>query len=282
MISVVLPTFNRAYCLGRAIMSVLNQSYRDLELIVVDDHSSDDTLEIVHSIRDSRLRYFRLRENKGAAYARNFGISNANSSLIAFQDSDDVWEVGKLKAQLELLSKLPQEYAMVFCSLKRNYGKERVVPPLSIRLDPKHIYNKLKKANFISNQTILCKKRALISVGCFDEQLPALQDWDLALRIAKSYKIYHQREVHVSVNISENSITNDKHKTLDARKYLLNKHESNLSIDELHNWQYSIGKNAMILRRHNEALKYFELAMDLKSRRGLLSTCQFIRLKLFA
>jgi len=88
-VSVIIPTYNRAHTIGRAIKSVLNQTYQDFEIIVVDDGSTDNTEEVVKSFRDKRIRYIQHKKNKGAAAARNTGIKSAKGKYIAFQDSDD-------------------------------------------------------------------------------------------------------------------------------------------------------------------------------------------------
>src|SRR5258707_14809733 len=102
-VSVVLPTFNRGGTLLRSVRSVLNQSHRDLELIIVDDGSTDETHDIVDVISDSRLRYIKFDRNCGQSVARNTGIAASRADLIAFQDSDDVWLPRKLERQLSVL-----------------------------------------------------------------------------------------------------------------------------------------------------------------------------------
>src|SRR3989344_1865760 len=98
-VSVVLPTYNRAHTLERAVRSVLNQTHKDFELIVVDDGSTDNTRDIVVSFADGRIRYIKHESNKGVAEARNTGIGASRASLIAFQDSDDEWLPHKLALQ---------------------------------------------------------------------------------------------------------------------------------------------------------------------------------------
>lgn len=91
LVSVILPTYNRAYCIAPAIASVLRQTHSNLELIIVDDCSTDNTAEIVNAMDDDRVRLIRHERNRGAAAARNTGIAAARAALIAFQDSDDEW-----------------------------------------------------------------------------------------------------------------------------------------------------------------------------------------------
>ena len=105
-VSVILPVYNREKSLEYAMRSVLDQSYKDLELIVVDDASTIDLQPIVESFDDPRVKYIRQEENGGASVARNTGLAAAEGKYIAFQDSDDLWLPNKLQMQLDLLDSL--------------------------------------------------------------------------------------------------------------------------------------------------------------------------------
>jgi glycosyltransferase involved in cell wall biosynthesis len=105
LVSCIIPTYNRAHIVGRAIQSVLNQTYKNIEVIVVDDGSQDNTQEVVLSIKDERVRYIRLHRNFGAAFARNIGIANARGEFVAFLDSDDYFLPEKIEKQIELMLK---------------------------------------------------------------------------------------------------------------------------------------------------------------------------------
>lgn len=100
-VSVIIPTYNRAHLIGRAIKSVLNQTYKDFEIIIVDDGSTDKTEEVVKDFKDERVRYIRREKNKGGSAARNTGIKAARGEYIAFQDSDDEWLPEKLEKQMK-------------------------------------------------------------------------------------------------------------------------------------------------------------------------------------
>ncbi|MFP5434416.1 MAG: glycosyltransferase family 2 protein, partial [Alphaproteobacteria bacterium] len=100
LVSVILPTYNRARTLGRSIRSVLGQGYSNLELIVVDDGSSDDTRSVIDEFDDKRLIYVPLEKNQGASAARNHGLGLVRGEFVAFQDSDDEWLADKLQQQV--------------------------------------------------------------------------------------------------------------------------------------------------------------------------------------
>lgn len=103
MISIIIPTFNREHLIQKAVESVLDQSYTDIEVIVIDDGSTDNTEEKVRLIEDERVRYLKLNNNGGACRARNKGAEIARGEYLAFQDSDDIWHKDKLEKQIRFL-----------------------------------------------------------------------------------------------------------------------------------------------------------------------------------
>ena len=202
LVSVILSTYNREEYLPRAIDSVLSQDYRELELIVVDDGSTDHTRQVVESYKDSRIRYMRTPVNKGVAAARNAGIRRAKGELIAFQDSDDVWRQGKLTKQVETLEKASENVAMVYCIMTRINKDEtyRLLPDENILKQERqgNLFERLLRGNFIGAPTI-CVRRAVLTgsdgVGVFDTMMPNLEDYELLLRIAKKYQVAYIDEV---------------------------------------------------------------------------------------
>jgi len=194
LVSVVLPTYNRARTLRRAINSVLNQTYAKLELIVVDDGSRDDTPELVSTFDDPRLRYVKLSKNGGVARARNVGIQHATGELIAFQDSDDEWLNDKLERQVATLAnRASSEKVCVFhtkimyvAASKRGSNSSNLVFCIpSIPQDADHAFLKREvvKFNLISTQTLLLTRGAIEEVGGFDENLANNEDWDFAISL---------------------------------------------------------------------------------------------------
>ncbi len=193
-VSVVLPTYNRSTVIGRAIKSVLEQTYVDFELIVVDDGSTDSTLNVLDRYDPSRVRVITLKKNSGPCRARNIGISAAQGELIAFHDSDDEWLPNKLALQLDKLTHPQQEsHRQVGAVYSRVISKSGGVfrlyfPPyddsLTFRGD---IYRQLLQRNVVGTPTMIVKRDVLNRVGLFDEELTWLEDWDLALRIAQRF-----------------------------------------------------------------------------------------------
>jgi glycosyltransferase involved in cell wall biosynthesis len=123
-VSVIIPTYNRAGLLKRAIQSVLNQIYQDFEIIIVDDASTDNTENVIESFKEHRIRYIKHESNKGAAVARNTGIKFANENYIAFQDSDDEWLPEKLEKQMEIIEHASPRVGVVYTGYRRIIGNK--------------------------------------------------------------------------------------------------------------------------------------------------------------
>ncbi len=184
-ISIIIPTFNRRDYITIALDSVLKQTYKDYEIIIIDDGSNDDTKEVLKSYQGN-IRYF-YQDNSGIPTTRNKGIREARGDYIAFLDSDDYWLPEKLERQIECFSKNPH-YGMVAtrCSSISPDGRlrEKNRPGKSglVLID-------LFKANFIRTSSAMIKKECFDTVGMFDESLPECEEYDLWLRIARKYPV---------------------------------------------------------------------------------------------
>ena len=218
-VSVILPTYNRSGSLHAAISSVLTQSYRDIELIVVDDGSSEDIEGLVRSIGDPRIVFIRRMTNGGAAAARNTGVAQAKGKYIAFQDSDDLWLPRKLERQIAFFAKLPDDVGVVTGGkllygrdARFNYGHGRVAyapPPESIlRLDEDQVAHLLTE-NRISLQNALFKKQHISDTVWFDSSAKANEDWDFAIRLVQKTRVYEDREPVVLGFLSPDSISSN-------------------------------------------------------------------------
>lgn len=188
-VSVVLPTHNRAHLLQRAVASVLQQTLSDLELIVVDDGSTDETALVLSGIIDQRLVTVRLDERRGAAAARNAGIRKARAPLVAFQDSDDEWLSDKLERQVDLLRRSAPAVRAVG-------GRYRIVAPsMSGHVTTPYLesganYEREVLDGACSITPLWLIERALLEeLQLFDEDMPSLEDWDLLLRLTSQARV---------------------------------------------------------------------------------------------
>lgn len=204
LISIIIPTFNRASTLKASLMSVLSQTYSDIEVIVVDDASTDHTTAILSDIDDVRLKIIRLPQNSGAPNARNIGIKNASGEYLAFHDSDDVWLPHKLEEQIEFLGK---GFRAVFCPYLRVQHHEVSIIPDLLR-DQTIVLDDLLAASLVGTPTLVVE-RNLIEKNrlLFDNKLPRFQDWDFVIKISRFANIGYQAKPLVVVNVSDNSIS---------------------------------------------------------------------------
>jgi glycosyltransferase involved in cell wall biosynthesis len=192
-LSVVIPTYNRADLLGDAIDSVLNQDWPELEVIVVDDGSTDQTPEVLAGYRD-RVRVIR-QENAGESNARNTGIRAASHELVAQLDSDDTWLPGKLRRQMELFAGDPAP-DVTFTAYTRcgDVPREDVVLT-RWESTTEGALEQLLTGSKINSSTMIATRSCLMSAGLYDETLNCAQDYDLELRIAtQGYRIAYLPE----------------------------------------------------------------------------------------
>ncbi len=184
-VSVIIPSYRRADRVRDSIESVLAQTFSDLEVIVVDDGSDDGTDKVVEAVEDTRVRYVSHPTNRGGNAARNTGIRHARGDLIAFLDSDDVWEPDKLESQVEHLIRVGPEFGFCTTWILRvdPFGQEisRIEPSPEGR-SPFQLWEGNDLGGF---STVLVRKEALQRMGDLDESLASCQDWDCYLRLCR-------------------------------------------------------------------------------------------------
>jgi glycosyltransferase involved in cell wall biosynthesis len=187
LISVVVPAFNRANTLPRAISSVFSQTFDEWELIIIDDGSRDETQQLVSGIRDPRVRYLRHECNRGPSAARNTGIRAAQGTYIAFLDSDDEWSPEKLALDLHVFNSR-DAVGLVYSGVCYRDPRGRVVrdtPSIQGR-----VYAQLLAHDFIGCcSRVALRKTVLDLVGSFDERIINEEDWDLWVRITERYEV---------------------------------------------------------------------------------------------
>ncbi|WP_419661408.1 glycosyl transferase, family II [Desulfosarcina variabilis str. Montpellier] len=186
LVSVIMPTFNRAWSLKKAIDSVLSQEYANLETIVVDDGSTDDTPALLSSY-GTRIRVIR-QANQGVSAARNAGIRAAQGELITLLDSDDAWLPGKVQAQVDFFDAHPENLICQTEEIWIRHGR-RVNPKRHHKKHRGMIFERCLPLCLISPSAVMMRRRLLDEVGLFDEQLPACEDYDLWLRITFKYPV---------------------------------------------------------------------------------------------
>ena len=191
IVSVVIPTYNRAEWLGNTLRSVLKQTFIDFELIVVDDGSTDDTENVVQSF--PRVQYVRLQENRGVSGARNTGLSRAVGRYICFLDSDDLWCERKLEVQVGWMESNADSPVCYTDEIWIRRGV-RVNPMNKHRKYSGDIFRHCLPLCIVSPSSAMLRASLFDEVGAFDESLPACEDYDLWLRIAVKYPFHFIEE----------------------------------------------------------------------------------------
>jgi len=185
LVSVIVPTHNRAALLRRALSSVLGQSYRNLEVIVIENACTDATADLLDTLSDPRLRRITLHEKKGASAARNEALAVANGRFVAFQDDDDIWLADKLEKQIAALASADPSVSLCLCGHLRLESDGRVEACFAQdhfdRLDFNEGLSHFHP--IIATPGWVAPREALLEVGGFDVNLPARNDWELALRL---------------------------------------------------------------------------------------------------
>ena len=187
LVTVVIPTFDSSDTLSRAFQSVINQTYEKLEILVVDDGSTDGTKGLVRSFTDLRIRYLRHDYNLGVAAARNTGVREAKGHYVAFLDSDDEWMNEKIAIQIGALLETG-ERVIAGCTgsytIRGDHAKANRPPR-----NGSWYKRLLMKCGLHPGSTLMACKTAFERVGLFDEQLSRLEDWDWLLRYAESFPL---------------------------------------------------------------------------------------------
>lgn len=253
LVSVIMPTYNRAAIIARAIKSVLDQTYSNLELIVVDDASTDNTAQVVSSIADPRVKYLRLPENSGVSAARNAGIKKARGAFIAFLDSDDEYLPERLEENLKVMEKKGEALGLV-CSDFRNIEEGKV-----LGLGHKGRVDILWHVP--SPSTWFLRKEVFDRIGLFEKVLRVGEDREFLFRfhVDGSYAIDFIKDPLVTRHKRHSSLAAQGAKYVDAGEFFLGKHKEPLKRNKkfLAYTLYRLGKDLKRTGRSGEARPYF-------------------------
>ena len=265
LISVIIPVYNRENLIQRAIKSILNQTYKNLEVLVIDDGSTDRTEEKVKELQDKRINYFKNERNKGVSIARNRGIKLSAGEIIALQDSDDESYPTRLEKQLKILLNSNDEVATVYCGMElydSNSGEK--------------IGENIKKVDFKENfingsyfltpgtGTLMIKKVIFDEIGYFDEKMYANVDTELAIRISKKYKIGFVNECLVKVYRYHPQIMSNAKNQILAKGIILEKHKDFLSSKILYGICKTIANYYILTNNKKKAKEYIKKSFKYK------------------
>ncbi len=272
LFSVIISTYNRANFINISIDSVLEQTYSDFELIVIDDFSNDRTIAKMSEYTGRGINYIRI-SHKGVSGARNEGIKIARGKYIAFLDSDDKWDNEKLSKTAEYISKFPD--INIFHTDEIWFKNGKILNQKEIHKRPSgYVYPDCLSLCCIGMSTSLVKKSLFREIGLFDENLPACEDYDLWLRACYSYEVklipfpltikYGGRKDQLS-----NQPGLDKYRVYALEKMLksgvLDKKQHKITVNQLINKCKIYANGALKRGKNKEAQKYYKLIEKYKS-----------------
>lgn len=231
-VDVIIPTFNRSDLLERAVDSVLDQTFKNFNLIVVDDGSTDDTVDLMGQYKDKRIVFLQHSGNTGhGGVTRNTGIEHGESKYIAFLDDDDVWLPTKLEKQVELLDSLSYRYGLVYCWM--DYYNQETIVSRRYRRHRGDIFEKMLDQNAITNaSTILIRRTVLDEVGTFDTALNRGCDSDFIRRVAQKYLVDFVPEPLVEYHI-RHGYSRDSDEDEQGKRYAIEAGKAKLSKFEI-------------------------------------------------
>jgi glycosyltransferase involved in cell wall biosynthesis len=266
LVSIIMPTYNCGHFISRAINSVISQSFLDWELIIIDNNSNDNTIEIIKNFRDERIKYCQINNRGIIALSRNKGIEIAKGRWIAFLDADDWWTSDKLLISINTLQK---GYDFVYHDLYRFYENKTNLLQRKVitkQLDKPVFKSLLENGNIITNSSVVLKSSILRKIDCLseDRSLIAAEDFDCWLRFAKETEKFKRiNGCHGFYWIGKNNTSSAK-KTLVSLESIIKKHYEKLDIGEQNSINiskllYSIIKTHYILKNYNGAKDYFKI-----------------------
>jgi len=263
LISVIIPTRDRPVQLLRALKSVLSQTHRPVEIIVVDDGSQEPTAQLLTQHFGQDVICCRNETPAGAAVARNVGLRVATGHFVAFLDDDDTWLPNKLSSQFDEMERSLEKPSMVGCGFSYVYEGHEV----AIRdYFPSHnFYEKLLTQNFIGGCSVpLIRTEALRRIGGFDEGFPSCQDWELWLRLARIGPVGFVPASLVRREIHGDQITADVRRKISGREMLLAKFQTDLKAHPraLGEHMRRLGTLCLLNEDNIKARKYYRNALD--------------------
>jgi len=269
LVSVIIPTYNRADIVKRAISSALNQTYQNLEIIVIDNASSDNTVEAVGEFSDRRVKFIQHPINKGPAASRNTGIRNVSGEYVAFLDSDDEWASNKILRQLEVFKKDTSTIGLVFTN---GYDQSRNGRFITDGIDSGIFFDPAKDKYYPLRRLITTMSSWMLPaavvrrVGYFEESMHTWDDGDYLVRVSYEYPLYFLNEDLVTwhatgthLNVMSVGLVNDKEVFLERNlQHLL------LDKEYLFKFYRALGKDALKVKDRKRARKYLLKALSIK------------------
>jgi len=226
-VSVVIPTYNRAGLLKRAVNSVLSQTFADLEVLIVDDSSPDDTAAMVAAIDDPRVRYFRHCTNRGVSASRNTALSHVTGEFVAFLDDDDEWLPEKLAIQIGRLERACKHVGLICSGYHEiEYGTDRVLCQVTPHLRGQVFESLLRQGYYNHTSSIVARSDCFDQLGMFDVAFDWGEDFDMWLRIAQVFEFDYVEDSLMRFNVLPDGLTLNLRAEIKGTHLLLNKYQT--------------------------------------------------------
>lgn len=261
-VSVVIPTFNRSSYLPRAVDSILQQTYEDLELVVVDDASTDDTSVIMDRYDDSRIVFVRHETNRGANVARNTGIETARGKYISFLDSDDEFHPRYLEKVISRFESCDSEdVAGIFTSFQilEDGAPIKEVRARDGEIETVEMFRDGRVGTF---SCVTFDAKIFDEVGHLDETLVSCQDFDIYIRVLKSHRMIGINEVLVDYYSHNENLSTDIERRVQGQRAILDKHSNTLSKELQAELHYAIADRLARLENLTEARSQLKKALS--------------------
>ena len=220
--SIIIPLYNKELFILNTLNSVLQQTFTDFEIIIVNDGSTDHSLDKINTLKDDRIHMYSI-ENNGVSHARNFGIKKCKSNNIAFLDADDFWEKHYLKEMSILIETYPTEHvfasAVNISTSKKTY---KAIYPNIIKNQHSFItdyFSASQSHSLLTSSSVVIKKEAILKTGEFDESLSTGEDTDYWIRLGLNYNIVFTNSLLVTICISDDSLTKSNRKNFKSIEY---------------------------------------------------------------
>lgn len=220
-VDVIIPAYNAMPWLPDTILSVLNQTYDNIKIIVVDDGSTDDTQKYMKSLKDDKITYLR-KKNGGVSKARNLGISKSDSPFIAFLDADDLWHPDKIEKQMNVI--LSDYNTGLVYGGQYSVNDQGFITRYLLHTNRGDVFEKLCEGNLVSGSAsmALVRRSVINEVGMFSEELVnGCEDWEMWLRIARKYNFDYVPEIIADLRVIEGSMQTNSTKMADNMIKLL-------------------------------------------------------------
>jgi len=263
LVSVIIPSKNRPDFLIQALESVFAQTYKNLEVIVVDDGSTPPIESFIAERYGGLVKILRNEQSRGAPAARNAGAKLASGEFVAFLDDDDLWMPEKIERQLEIYSTLSEDYGVVYCGYNFVVNN-RVVPRENKYKSQGYVFPQSLRGCPVGSPTPLIRRKCFEQVFGFDEVLPACQDWDLWVRLSKICKFSFVPQSLALYRVHGAQISVDLLRKITSRELFLGKYQNELSLHpELLSLHYCrIGALYAIAAQPEETIKLYRLALE--------------------